>query len=70
MKILFCVTIIIGLGIQSSIAILFTSFGAGSLKKIEADIKIGAGGDDNLGIYLLWPNVGIYLLWPNTQNIF
>jgi hypothetical protein len=25
------------------------------IKKIEADIKIGVGGDD-LGIYLLWPN--------------
>ena len=24
-------------------------------KKIGADVKIGAGGDDNLGIFLLWP---------------
>jgi hypothetical protein len=33
-KILFCITIIIGFGIQSSIAILFTCSGAGSLPTV------------------------------------
>jgi hypothetical protein len=36
---------------QNRIFVLFLK-----IKKIKADVKIGAGGDDNLGIYLLWPN--------------